>query len=1513
MARSRSATRRASTRRRRGLAVLGVIALVAGMAITATSIPASVALAAPVLNDCNSTVALTNGSFELPVVPYDSSTMLQDAQVNGWSTTASDRLIEIWRTPFLGVTAAAGNQFAELNATQTSTLYQDVATTPGQALRWELMHRGRAGTDTMQVLMGTPGATLTVAATLSDGLSWGIHSGIYIVPAGQTTTRFAFKALSTASGDNSVGNFLDAVSFGTGACIVATKTVANTSGSPTARVGDTLTYTIAATNGGGNPAQLSSIVDNLPAGLTFVPGSIRTTTGTTTTSLSDASGDDAGEYASATRRVTARIGAGATSTSGGSIAAQETRSLSFQARIDTAAALQTLNNTATVNYTDSLSGTAGSVDSNTQSTSVVAASDLAVSQSLDSALLAGTTAQYTIVVTNNGPQSNTGVVVTISLPPLTGVTTSGASCSQAAATLTCAIGALSVGAVSTIVVMGTIPSNTTPGTNYRVTSQVAGDVYDQLSANNVATTSGSTTESADLSLVLQRSPATPTAGTDVTYTIDVTNIGPSDARSLTITDPLTTGDQFVSATIPGGTCAQQGGSIVCTLASLAAGAVATATIVVTLDPTGLDAVTNTARVAAATPDPVSSNNVDSVDYNPTGDADLTVDIWLDKTEAYAGEVVGYHLVLTNNGPSAASNVSLSTALPAGFAILSRNGGGYCTQSACTYDEILPGESFTVFGDGFVGPTAEAGPGHATTTVISPTPDSHPENNSDTVDFTILLEADLEISQSFAADIVPGALNTEVITVVNHGRTRAESLVVATLLPESISTPVFDAGAGSCELIGLLLNCTLNDLAVAATWTISVTATPDAAIQFDSFTVTNSVSSSTFDPDLSNNTDSVTIPVQVRADLELAKTTITPTVVQTDAVSFDVTVTNHGPSVAWKIFVAELPRPGVVITSATPDAGTYDNSTGSWALASLGVGETATLSVTGTAQGNGTIVNDVAISDTLSLDPNSANDEASAQVSVTPANESLSIQSIATVTPSSRQSAAIVGDTVAYSYLVTNTGNVRMSSIAVDDSLVGAASCPLAALDPGESQTCTATSTHRISQANFDSSSALVSTSVASGVPPLSAAAVESAIVVASVTLAAENPILSVTKIANFTDSDTDSTLDVGETIEWSVLLENLGDVSLVDVLVDDPTAGPMTCAVTSLAPGDSTTCTAVTYVVTLADVIAGVKPNTATADAANSRGGPRISGNSSTTLTPSVPAPSISVTTTGVVDPSSRQTAAALGDLVNWFYVVTNTGNVTVTDVAIDDPEGGTITCDVTMLLPGETASCAAGSYREVVEADLVVGWAVNGATATATSPSTASVVVAAESIAVITTESVRASLTIATTVDNVTMPGARPLAGDRLRAIYVVVNTSNVTLATLTVSDPIFGAVTCTPTTLSPGGASSCTADAEYTVSALDSERGIISRTVIAAGEPPIGSGALAAHDEQLSTLAVTGVDPPLSPPTGTTATGLAIAGVTPAPAAVVGALLVLLGMLALAAARRRPRVRYRARHRMA
>ena len=112
---------------------------------------------------------------------------------------------------------------------------------------------------------------------------------------------------------------------------------------------------------------------------------------------------------------------------------------------------------------------------------------------------------------------------------------------------------------------------------------------------------------ADLAVTKVHAPATPVVGQPLTYTVTVTNNGPSAATSVSLVDTLPASVSFVSTN--NGACANNSGTVTCNFASLAAGASIAVDIVVT--PNASQFVTNTAVVSSATADGVAANNTSS--------------------------------------------------------------------------------------------------------------------------------------------------------------------------------------------------------------------------------------------------------------------------------------------------------------------------------------------------------------------------------------------------------------------------------------------------------------------------------------------------------------------------------------------------------------------------------------------------------------------------------------------------------------------------------------------------------------------------------------------------------------------------------------------------------------------------------------------------------------------------------------------------------------------------------------
>ncbi|MGJ0429008.1 VPLPA-CTERM sorting domain-containing protein [Methylobacter sp.] len=180
----------------------------------------------------NANAALVNGSFETPrFTPgsADVSFYSDSTAGTGWKTTATDHQIEIWSDNFQGVAAYDGAQFAELNAFQVSTLYQDVAGIAANSIvDFHFAHRGRLGVDTMQLdivdlgadnLFGGGDDTTLFSNQYSDGnTAWGFYTNNGLAPIITlgNTLRFSYISIAAAGGNPAIGNFLDAADFGVG-------------------------------------------------------------------------------------------------------------------------------------------------------------------------------------------------------------------------------------------------------------------------------------------------------------------------------------------------------------------------------------------------------------------------------------------------------------------------------------------------------------------------------------------------------------------------------------------------------------------------------------------------------------------------------------------------------------------------------------------------------------------------------------------------------------------------------------------------------------------------------------------------------------------------------------------------------------------------------------------------------------------------------------------------------------------------------------------------------------------------------------------------------------------------------------------------------------------------------------------------------------------------------------------------------------------------------------------------
>ena len=228
--------------------------------------------------------------------------------------------------------------------------------------------------------------------------------------------------------------------------------------------------------------------------------------------------------------------------------------------------------------------------------------------------------------------------------------------------------------------------------------------------------------------------------------------------------------------------------------------------------------------------------------------------------------------------------------------------------------------------------------------------------------------------------------------------------------------------------------------------------------------------------------------------------------------------------------------------------------------------------------------------------------------------------------SADQLGAKVGDTIHYTYLVTNTGNVSLTAVTVVDPTIGPVTCPTPSppLAPLNSVICTADNAHTVTTADVDAGF-VTDTATATGTGVIGGTSDPSDPATATIPTAQVAPLVAIAKNGSVSPASRQTGARPGDTISFSYLVTNIGNVELTSVAVDDPTLGSVTCpapAAPGLSPGDSLTCTAdQTHTVSQADAEAGQVVDTATATGVGVSGGTSPRSDPSTVTIPTVTPP----------------------------------------------------------------------------------------------------------------------------------------------------------------------------------------------------------------------------------------------------------------------------------------------------
>ncbi len=593
--------------------------------------------------------------------------------------------------------------------------------------------------------------------------------------------------------------------------------VTKTDGVSSAIPGETLIYTIVATNSGPSDDPAVSLTDTLPAELTCTYTSVATGGATGNTAAG------AGDLAESL-----------------SMPAGSSVTYTFSCNID-ASATGVLSNTATAigSVTDPNAGNNSATDADTI---LMPEADIAVTKSDGvTSAIPGQMLTYTITASNNGPSDDPSVSLTDTLP--TELTCTFTSVAAGGATGNTAAGAgdlaetLSMPAGSSVTYTVSCDIDASATGTLSNTATVSGSVTDPDTGNNSATDDDTVLmEESDISITKTDGVTSAVPGqTILTYTIVISNGGPSDDPAVSLTDTLpaelTCTFSSVAAGGATGNTAAGAGDLAETL-NMPAGSSVTYTVDCDIASSATGTLSNTATGTSSVTDPDTGNN--SATDNDTvliPEADIAVTKTDGATSAVPGlTVLAYTIVATNNGPSDDPAVAFTDTLP--------------TELACTFISVAAGGASgnTAAGSGDLAETLNMPAGSSVTytvscdiassavgtlsntaTAASSVTDPDPGNNSATDDDTVLMpEADLSIVKTDGGmlAVIPGSNITYTLTITNNGPSDSSGGTATDMLPAGLS---FVSSGSGCTAVADVVSCPFGALVSGASIELSFVA------------------------------------------------------------------------------------------------------------------------------------------------------------------------------------------------------------------------------------------------------------------------------------------------------------------------------------------------------------------------------------------------------------------------------------------------------------------------------------------------------------------------------------------------------------------------------------------------------------------------------------------------------------------------------------------------------------------
>jgi len=731
-------------------------------------------------------------------------------------------------------------------------------------------------------------------------------------------------------------------------------------------------------------------------------------------------------------------------------------------RVDESATGAIVNRAAATSDADSI-GVSDEVQ-----TLTVAVSDLALSKEATPTVVAGELITYTLTAYNYGPSTARGVMITDTLPSgmtfaEAGIVSSGTfsgttNCGHNAGVVVCGTPILAAGSSWSIMITALADSAIEPGSSIENQAVLGSENLDTDLVNNSDAADTSIISLADLS-IRKQGPLTVTAGTEITYTIVVTNGGPSTAHFVDVKENLPVGVTLVDAVMERTGSGQAAcGGTVCQMGDMVVGETVTITVVGLVDPAimGGTMLVNEATLFSNSSDPDEDDQRDTAVTEVVSDATLTLaKVALDEPVAPNGSLL-YQITVMNEGLSDAQNVVIQDPLSSDVRFVSASAG-------CTYIDAVDDGTIS---SGLVTCAIGTLPANSSSTVLlavhvknlpdgtqivnvaEATTDSGAAVPSATVTSTVRQDfgptVDLGLEKSTAADTIDaGEQITYTLVVTSSGPGAATNVQLQEFVPAGASITNIqidnpDVSGEYCSLGGLCYLATVfPDTAVMVTVTLHV----ESGYLGEMLQNSASIRADQPDSDMSNNFDEVTTPVEKQANLSLVKSDLADPVYSGELLLYQLAVTNHGPSDAQNVVLTDVLSDWTIFMGATSgcthDGATTEEGMGGTvvcAMNAIGAGETETVlietRVSDAIAADVTLRNRASVgSSTPDLDLLNNEDEEDTLAkpgSIQPTD--LAISKIDLVDP------VTAGMPLTYTLVVTNSGPAVAYNVQVEDAI-----------------------------------------------------------------------------------------------------------------------------------------------------------------------------------------------------------------------------------------------------------------------------------------------------------------------------------------------------------------------------------------------------------------------------------------------------------------------------------------------